>query len=168
MLLFRSRFPDFPLLPGLVSRAFFPVLLTRRSVCFLLPFPASLPQLFHRCLPGSVPLSVPFPLAFSPSFLPSFVGFFSGSGYLAFRFFLSLLPFPASRWLSRCFYPFSLPPVSMLPFQLRYSAFPALPFSASLFRLTGATSAAGLLFPARPFPLAVALGSGYLSWVYVP
>ena len=37
-----------PLLSGLVSRAFFPVLCTRLSVSFLSSYPASLPQLFHR------------------------------------------------------------------------------------------------------------------------
>ena len=43
--------PCFPLLPGLGSRAFFPVLSTQLSVCFLSSFPASLPQPFHRCFP---------------------------------------------------------------------------------------------------------------------
>ena len=38
----------------LVSRAFLSVHHTRLSVCFLSPFPASLPQLFHRCSPFSV------------------------------------------------------------------------------------------------------------------
>ena len=41
----------FPLISSLVSRAFFPVLSTQLSVCFLSSFPASLPQLFHRCFP---------------------------------------------------------------------------------------------------------------------
>ena len=38
----------------LVSHAFSSVLSTRLSVCFLSSFPASLPQLFHRCSPFSV------------------------------------------------------------------------------------------------------------------
>ena len=41
----------FPLIPSLVSHAFFPVLSTQLSVCFLSSFPASLPQPFHRCFP---------------------------------------------------------------------------------------------------------------------
>ena len=41
----------FPLPSSLVSRAFFPVLSTQLSVCFLSSFPASLPQPFHRCFP---------------------------------------------------------------------------------------------------------------------
>ena len=45
------RFLVFPLTSSLVSRAFFPVLSTQLSVCFLSSFPASLPQLFHRCFP---------------------------------------------------------------------------------------------------------------------
>ena len=45
------RFLVFPLISSLVSRAFFPVLSTQLSVCFLSSFPASLPQLFHRCFP---------------------------------------------------------------------------------------------------------------------
>ena len=43
--------PCFPLVSSLVSRAFFPVLSTQPSVCFLSSFPASLPQPFHRCFP---------------------------------------------------------------------------------------------------------------------
>ena len=41
----------FPLPSRLVSRPLVPLPLTRLPVCFLSPFPASLPQLFHRCLP---------------------------------------------------------------------------------------------------------------------
>ena len=77
--------------PCLVSHAASSVLSTRLSVCFLSSFPASLPQLFHRCSPFSVfrlPLGV-FPCAYL-----SFVR-------LAFRFRLLgflFLPFPASRF----------------------------------------------------------------------
>ena len=58
------------------------------AVCFPSPFPASLPQLFHRCLPSAFfrPLSV-----FSSSGPLSFVRFPSVSGYSAFCFFLSVL-----------------------------------------------------------------------------
>ena len=158
----------FPLIPGLVSRAFFPVLCTRLSVSFLSPFPVSLPQLLDRCLPDDVPLSVLFVLAFFPSIPLPFVRFISGSGYSAFRFFLSLLPCIPSRWFLRCRFPRSLSSVSIRPFPLPVLSFPAFPFSVPLLRPTGATSAAGLLFPARPFPLAFAVGSGYLAWVIHP
>ena len=57
----------------------------------------------------------------------------------------------------------SVPPVSMLPIRYRYSAFLLFLSPLPLFRVTGATSAAGLLFPVRPLPLAFALGSGYLA-----
>ena len=131
-------FQVFPLLSGLVSRAIFPVLCTRLSVCFLSSFPVSLPQLFHRCLPGDLPLSVPFALAFSPSFPLPFVRFFSGSDYSVIRFFLSLFPVSPHGGSSGSFSAFfplfrtSLPASSVL-------SFPAFPFSASLFRTTGAT-----------------------------
>ena len=63
----------------------FPVLRTRLPVCFLSPFPDSLPQLFLRCLPCAFAFGL-FP------FLPlSFVCFRSGSGYLA-----SVSSFPLS------------------------------------------------------------------------
>ena len=48
---FCFRFPVFPLSSCLVSRAFRPISSTLPSVCFLSSFPASLPQLFHRCFP---------------------------------------------------------------------------------------------------------------------
>ena len=89
---FRSRFHGFPR----SSRPGFPCLApgsrTRLSVRFLSSFPASLPQLFHRCFP-----SFPLPLVrFSSGLfrLPS--GFFRplrpASDYSAFRAFLSPLP----------------------------------------------------------------------------
>ena len=40
----------FPVLSSLISHAFLPGSGTQLSVCFLSSFPASLPQLFHRCL----------------------------------------------------------------------------------------------------------------------
>ena len=48
VLRFRSRFPSFPFLSGLISHAFLPVLSTRLSVGLLSSCPASLPQPFHR------------------------------------------------------------------------------------------------------------------------
>ena len=76
--------PVFHLLFRSVSLASYPVSGTRLSVCFLSPFPDSLPQLFLRCFPCA------FAFGLSP-FLPlSFVHFRSGSGYSAFCFFFSL------------------------------------------------------------------------------
>ena len=71
----RSRFPGFPLLPGLVSHAFLPVPSTRLSDGFLSPFPDSLPQLFLRCLP----YAFAFAFGLSPSDPHPFVRFSSGS-----------------------------------------------------------------------------------------
>ena len=94
---FRSRFFGFPFLSGLISRAFLPGFCTRLSVCFLSPFPDSLPQLFLRCLPYA------FAFGLSPFDLLSFVRFSSGSGYSAFCFFLSVFfPFLPQQRLLRC------------------------------------------------------------------
>ena len=147
MLLFRSRFPAFPLTPGLISRAFFPVLCTWLSVSFLSSYPASLPQLLHRCLLGSFPFR--FPLF---SIFPFFSAFFRPLLFrfrlLSFRFFFSLLPCPASRWPFRCLFIcvlFRLFPcfrfrfgtqlfcISFLRSLLRVTALPQLP--ASCFQL---------------------------------
>ena len=84
MLRFRSRFLVFPTLSCLISHAFFPGSRTRHSVCFLSPFPDSLPQLFLRCLPFA------FAFGLSPFDPLSFVRFSSGSGYSAF---VSSVPF---------------------------------------------------------------------------
>ena len=155
MLLFRSRFPGFspysrPGFPCLAS-----VLCTWLSVSFLSPFLASLPQLFRKCLPGSVPLSVPFPLAFVPSFPLSFVRFFSGLWLLSLCFFLSLLPGVPSQWFF---------PVLLLSFNFRFPllpvsrssllvlGFPAIPFPVIHFCLTGAFADSDLLFRARSPP----------------
>ena len=88
----------------------FPVLSTRLFVCFLSPFLASLPQLFHECLPCAFAFGL-FP------FLPvSFVPFCSGSDYSAFLFFRSVLPGSALQLPSRC-----------CPLRFRFAGFP-LPF----------------------------------------
>ena len=97
MLLFRSRFPGFspfsrPGFPCLV-----PVVCTRLSVSFLSPFLASLPQLFRKCLPGSVRLSVHFPLAFVP-FSAFFRPLVFGLWLLSLCFFRSPLPGFPSQW----------------------------------------------------------------------
>ena len=117
------------------------------------------------------------PLGFLPclAMLPlSFVRFRLGPDYSAFCFFRSLPPgFPSQRF-------FPVPPpsfnfgLSALPSACFHASVPALvlgvpaiPFSASLLRVTGATATSGLLFPARPLPLAFALGSG--TWAgHVP
>ena len=85
----------FPVLSSLISHAFLPGSRTRLSVCFLSPFPDSLPQLFLRCLPCA------FALGLSPSNPLSFVRFSSGSGYSASVSSFPLLPRSASQWLFR-------------------------------------------------------------------
>ena len=108
---FASSF--FLVLSRLISHAFLPVSGTQLSVCFLSSFPASLPQLFHRCLPSA------FAFGLSPSFSASFRPLsFSGSDYLAlcssfpFSFRLRLsVAFPVLRSHFRSFgFPRSFPP----------------------------------------------------------
>ena len=168
MFLFRLRFPGlspsfrpgFPcLLSGSVYSAFcqFPFAL----LCFA---PTAVPQMIAwLCSPfGSLRFSAfPFFSAFFRQLLFRFL-------LLGFRFFFSLLPFPASRLPFRCF--FILGPFRLFPcFRSRFGTQPSCnSFLRSLFRLTSATSAADLLFPARSLPLAYALGSGYLARVMHP
>ena len=85
-----------PVLPRLVSRAFFPGSGTQRPCLF----PFALP----RFAPTAVPrvLARPFLPAFSVPLLLPFVRFRFPSGYSAFCFFLSVLPVSASQWLPRC------------------------------------------------------------------
>ena len=108
---------------------------------------------------GFLPCSAMLPL--------SFVRFRLGLNYSAFCFFLSLLPgFSLTVVLSGAASVFRLPlihrPFRLLPcFRFDFGTqLSCNPFSDSLLRITGATAASGLLFPARPFPLAFALGSG--------
>ena len=158
--------PPLPFHP--VSRASLPLLRTRLSVCFLSSFPASLPQLFHRCFP--------FALAFG--LLPHFHFLSSASARLSttqplFLPFLSL-PASASQWLPRC----ALSAFASL-------AFPVLSDLVSHVFLPGSSySAPCSSFPPRclapqwlpqrlvlplsvpgRFPLAFALGSGYSALV---
>ena len=84
--------PLFPLPFHPVSRASLPVLSTRLPFRFLSPFLASLPQLFHECLPSFRFLSSPYSrhLSVPPRFLSSAFGFPSQLlSFLAlpFRFF---------------------------------------------------------------------------------
>ena len=97
-----------------------------------------------------------------------FVRFHCSIPLLGLCFFLSLFSVSPSQLVPRYTpVPFvpglspSVPPVSMLPFRLRYSAFLLFFPPLYCFASQALPTAAGLLFPARPFPLAFALGSGY-------
>ena len=80
----------------------FPVPVLSFAVRFLLPFPASLPQLFHRCLVSAFASSFfRFP---SASFRPLPFPF----RLLSLLFFLSALPASASQGLPPCALPLSL------------------------------------------------------------
>ena len=97
---FRFRFFAFLFLSGLISHAFLPGSCTRPSVCFLLPFPDSLPTAVPQVLPFfSAFASLP---GFSASLPVSFVPFCSASGYSASVFPFLFLPVSASQWLPRC------------------------------------------------------------------
>ena len=143
-----------PVLSDPVSRAFFPGSRTRLPVCFLSPFPDSLPQLFLRCLPHALAFGL------SPSDSLSFVRFSLGSDYSAFRSFFSLLPVFPWRRFPRCFFPL---PSGLLPCRPSDSGtqLSAIPFSVRRF--------ASQKLPQRPdpcgrFPLAYALGAGYSAF----
>ena len=132
--LFLLSLPQFPLPFRPVSRASLSVLSTWLSACFLSSFPASLPQPFHWCLPyayafGLSPIHSTFfrPLPFWDLTTQPLRFLFPSS-----RFSLAVVP-PV------LIYPLSVPPVSMLPFQLWYSAF-CSSFLLLTFRLAAATS----------------------------
>ena len=135
----------------------------------------SAPCSFPFVLPGLTPAAVPPVLALRfrlrPFSLSSafFRPLLFGPDYSASCPFFSLLPvLPWQRFLRCSSVPFvpdlssSVSPVSMRPFRFRYSASCAsfLRLAVSYHRYYAAT---GLLFPARPFPFAFALGSGYLA-----
>ena len=142
VLLFRSRFPD----PSPSPRPGFPCLPSGSvySASCLFPF----------VLPSFAPTAVPLVLPFQVSPPGSTLGFRSlsitsalASHYSASVSSFPLFPFPphsgfhgARPFLSSPSLSPSVPPVSMLPFRFRYLSLPAIPFSASLFRVTGATS----------------------------
>ena len=141
---FRCSASAFQLLRSfLFCSVWFPVLCFRFqvlsfSVSFLSSCLASLPQPLNECLP--------FPVSFVPFFSAFFVPFrFLSSASVHFRLlsfcaFFSLLPgFPSQWFFPVLIYPLSVQPVSMLPFQLWYSAF-CNSFLRSRFRLTAATS----------------------------
>ena len=104
MLLFRSRFPGFS--PS--SRPGFPCLLSGSVYLAFCQFPFILPCFAPTAVPQVLAwLRSPFSFlrfSISPFFTAFFRPLLSGFDYSAFRFFFSLLPFPASRWLSRCLF----------------------------------------------------------------
>ena len=165
----RFRFLGFPRSACLVSRAFLPGSGTQLSVCFLSSFPVSLPQLFHRCFPSfplsfvrfSSGLSACFPVSFVP-FSPLLTTQPSALSFPFFPFSPGSGSFGALRFLSSPSFSSSVRPVSMPFFRFRYSA-SCVSFLRSSVSCHRHYAAPGLLFPARPFPFAFALGSGYLA-----
>ena len=167
MCLFHLRFPGFS--PSI--RPGFPCHLSGSVYSAFCQFPFALPCFAPTAVPQVLAL---FRFPFSPlpfSVFPFFSAFFRP---LLFRFLLLGLPFllfPLPCLPSRWFLRFLFRVLSILSDFFPASSvlsFPCDSFLRLLFRLTRATSAAGLLFPARPFPLAFALGSGYLAWVNTP
>ena len=145
---------------------------TQLSVCFLSPFPDSLPQLFLRCFPRA------FAFGLSPSNPLSFVRFSSGSGYSASASSFPSLPGFASQRLLRCALPLSLsgfplslrPDFSCLPSRFLYSAFCSFPFILPGFAPTAVPPVLPLCFRFRAFPALKAffrplsLGSDYSAF----
>ena len=133
------RLPCFsPFFPTWFPVSSFPVLRTRLSVCFLSSFPASLPQLFHRCFPLSTSLR-PFlcrDLQLTFNFLSSILVRFKLLSFLTFLFPSSRYPLSAviSMHVSS-----SVQPVAMPSIRLWYSAH-CNSFYRSLFRITVATT----------------------------
>ena len=163
MLLFRSRFPGF----SPYFRPGFPCLLSGSVYSAFCQFPFILPCFAPTAGPQVLAwLRSPFSfLRFSIS--PFFTAFFRP---LLFRFLLLGFPFLLFPSSPSCLTVAFQVLIFLVPFRLfpcfrsRFGTQPScISFLRSLFRPTGATSAAGLLFPARPFPLAYALGSGYLA-----
>ena len=169
---FRSRFLAFPVLSGLISHAFLRGSCTRLSVCFLSPFPDSLPQLFLRCFPFA------FAFGLSPSDPLSFVRFSSGSGYSASASSFPFFPALPHSCLSGAapppfgFLTFPLPfrPVSRASLPLLVLSFLFVSFRPSRFRSHGRFTGASLLLSPSGFPLAYAffrplsLGSDYSAF----
>ena len=158
---FRFRFFAFPILSCLISHAFFPGSRTRLPVCFLSPFPDSLPTAVPQVLPFCFRFRA-FPLLFRFLSSPSSPPPATWPLFLPFRF----LPVSASQWLLRCAlsalassaFPFLLRPVSRASFPgsrtrlpVRFlSSFPvSLP---QLFHRCFPSFPLSLLFRAFPFP----------------
>ena len=138
----------------------FPVPRTRLPVCFLSPFPDSLPQLFLRCFPCALAFGLfPFPSAF---FRPLLFRF----RLLSLCFFLSsFFPFSPSQWV-----------FFGAPFRFRFFGFPRsfrpsfpcllsrffvlgslfVSFHPSRFRSHSCSTGASLLLSPSGFPLSSA------------
>ena len=132
----------FLFLQDLISHVFHQDSCTWLSVCFLSSFPASLPQLFHRCFPLSTSLR-PFlcrDLQLTFNFLSSILVRFKLLSFLTFLFPSSRYPLSAviSMHVSS-----SVQPVAMPSIRLWYSAH-CNSFYRSLFRITVATSVSQL------------------------
>ena len=138
------RFDVFPISSYLISHAALHGSRTWLSVCFLSSFPASLPQLFHRCFPLSTSLRLFLcrDLLLTFNFLSSVLVRFKLLSFLTFLFPSSRYPLSAviSMHVSS-----SVQPVAMLSIRLWYSAH-CDSFHRSLFRLTVTTSMSQL-FP---------------------
>ena len=163
----RSRFLGFPRssLPG------FPCALSRFPYSAFCSFPFVLPGFAPTAVPPVLPFFSAFfrPLLFRAFRLLS--GFFRSlqpaSDYSAFCAFFSPLPdFPWQRFF-RCA-TVSFVPVAFLFRWACFHAFLPIPVLSFLRFLSPFTvschrhyAVPGLLFPARPFPFAFALGSGY-------
>ena len=157
---FRSRFPVFLRSLRPISRACFPDSLTRLPVCFLSPFLASLPQLFHECLPSA------FAFGLLPSDPLPFVCFSSGSDYSASVSSFPLFPAPPHSGFPGAPPPLSLPRLSpffpawfpMLSFPVLRTRLPVRFLSSypaslpQLFHRCFPHALAFGLFPSRPLP----------------
>ena len=146
---FRFRFFAFPFLSSLISHAFLPGFRTRLSVCFLSPFPDSLPTavpqvltLCFRFRSFCFPSAFFRPLLFRFRLLSSlFLPFPSSWPCLSvalpvLRFFLSASPFSA---LSSAWFP-------MLLFRFPVLGFLFVSFHPSRFRSHSRSTGASLLF----------------------
>ena len=135
------------------------VLVLGLAVRFLSLLPASLPQLFHRCLPSAL-TSGPFHFR-----LPFFRPFLFRFQLLSFLFLpFLLLPVSASQWLPRCalsaLASLAFPVLSdlvshvFLPGSL-YSALLMVSFRPSLIRSRSCSSGAYLMLTLSVFPLPI-------------
>ena len=134
----------------------FPVLRTRRSVCFLSPFPDSLPQLFLRCLPCALAFGLfPFRSAFFRLLPVRFrlLGFL----FLLFLFFPALPHSGSSSAASLPFgflaFPLPFHPVSRVSLPFSVLSFLFVSFHPSRFRSHSRSTGASLLLSLSGFPL---------------
>ena len=130
-----------------------PVLVLSFAVCFLSPFPVSLPQPFHWCFP--------FGSLLGDQRLTSAASRFRFSiSLLSLCFFLSAIPASASQWLPQFPSPLSLPrfplsprpDLSCLPSRFSYSASCSFPFVLPRFAPTAVPRVLALRLRLRPFP----------------